>query len=141
MRNGFRSSRGAMRGIMGGTVGFATVAIGFGPFLYAASLEIECGSPTALTWPDNQNVNSRGASRSIRWPPTSYRHTGRDKRSNKSARSRRPRATEWTTPRRHEPRRPDHEPDDVPPLLPVAHRSTAWRYRSERSGHRATSTP
>src|SRR5579864_1839511 len=36
MRNGFRSSRGAMRGIIGATVGFATVAIGFGPFLYAA---------------------------------------------------------------------------------------------------------
>src|ERR1700692_4983100 len=36
MRNGFRSSRGAMRGIIGATVGFATVAIGFGPFVYAA---------------------------------------------------------------------------------------------------------
>jgi hypothetical protein len=29
-----------MRGIIGGTVGFATVAIGFGPFFYASLLEI-----------------------------------------------------------------------------------------------------
>jgi hypothetical protein len=46
MRNGLRSSRGAMRGTMGGApicrigaVGFATVAIGVGPFVnsfYAA---------------------------------------------------------------------------------------------------------
>src|SRR5437016_12009460 len=42
MRNGFRSSRGAMRGTIGGVpiclvgaVGFATVAIGVGPFVYA----------------------------------------------------------------------------------------------------------
>src|SRR5579885_1767122 len=33
MRKGFRSSRGAMRGTRGGTVGFTTVAISFGPFL------------------------------------------------------------------------------------------------------------
>jgi hypothetical protein len=46
MRNGFKSSRGAMRGTIGGApicrngdVGFATVAIGFGPFLYASSLD------------------------------------------------------------------------------------------------------
>src|ERR1700724_2795567 len=32
MRNGFRSSRGAMRGIIGGAVGLATVAIGFRSF-------------------------------------------------------------------------------------------------------------
>src|SRR5271155_4463195 len=46
MRNGFKSSRGAMRGTIGGApiclsgpVGFTTVAIGFGPFLYASSLD------------------------------------------------------------------------------------------------------
>src|SRR5215472_1640716 len=50
MRKGFRSSRGAMRGTNGGAlifvgvVGFATVAIGVGPFLLSYSL----GSPT---WP------------------------------------------------------------------------------------------
>src|SRR5882757_5134989 len=32
MRNGLRSSRGAMRGIIGGTLGLATVAIGFRSF-------------------------------------------------------------------------------------------------------------
>src|ERR1700726_1636799 len=32
MRNGFKSSRGAIRGIIGGTVGLATVAIGFRSF-------------------------------------------------------------------------------------------------------------
>src|ERR1700722_2879288 len=32
MRNGFRSSRGAMRGIIGGTAGLATVAISFRSF-------------------------------------------------------------------------------------------------------------
>jgi hypothetical protein len=45
MRNGFKSSRGAMRGTIGGApiclsgpVGFTTVAICVGPFLYASSL-------------------------------------------------------------------------------------------------------
>src|SRR5436309_11745115 len=45
MRKGFRSSRGAMRGTMGGApiclvgvVGFATVAIGVGPFVYSICL-------------------------------------------------------------------------------------------------------
>src|SRR6476660_6029783 len=53
MRNGFKSSRGAMRGTMGGApiclvgvVGFATVAIGIGPFVCSIY------SPTsAFTWP------------------------------------------------------------------------------------------
>src|ERR1700687_1105109 len=46
MRKGFRSSRGAMRGTMGGVpiclvgaVGFATVAIGVGPFVYSICLK------------------------------------------------------------------------------------------------------
>src|SRR6202030_87806 len=46
MRKGFKSSRGAMRGTMGGApiclvgaVGFATVAIGSGPFLKSVRLE------------------------------------------------------------------------------------------------------
>src|SRR5580700_8942976 len=45
MRNGFNSSRGAMRGTIGGaftvrlgTAGFATVAIRFGPFLCLESM-------------------------------------------------------------------------------------------------------
>src|SRR5438132_12062804 len=45
MRKGFKSSRGAMRGTMGGAriclvgaVGFATVAIGVGPFVYSICL-------------------------------------------------------------------------------------------------------
>src|SRR5882757_621202 len=45
MRKGFRSSRGAMRGTRGGVpiclvgaVGFATVAIGVGPFVYSICL-------------------------------------------------------------------------------------------------------
>src|SRR2546429_4078941 len=50
MRKGFRSSRGAMRGTIGGTlifvgvVGFATVAIGVGPFVLSYSL-------VRPTWP------------------------------------------------------------------------------------------
>src|SRR6266404_5826117 len=35
MRNGFRSSRGAIRGTIGCTAGFTTVAIGVGPFLFS----------------------------------------------------------------------------------------------------------
>src|SRR5437667_10131799 len=53
MRNGFRSSRGAMRGTMGGApiclvgaVGFATVAIGVGPFVYSI-----CLRNASFTWP------------------------------------------------------------------------------------------
>src|SRR3979490_2807935 len=53
MRKGFRSSRGAIRGTMGGApiclvgaVGFATVAIGVGPFIYAI-----CLRNSVLTWP------------------------------------------------------------------------------------------
>src|SRR5438445_6917949 len=53
MRNGFRSSRGAMRGTIGGVpiclvgaVGFATVAIGVGPFVYAIYLR-----SSVFTWP------------------------------------------------------------------------------------------
>src|SRR2546429_6369396 len=53
MRKGFRSSRGAMRGAMGGThiclvgvVGFATVAIGVGPFVYSI-----CLINAVFTWP------------------------------------------------------------------------------------------
>src|SRR6516225_1671240 len=50
MRKGFRSSRGAMRGTIGGAlifvgvVGFATVAMGVGPFLLSYSL-------VRPTWP------------------------------------------------------------------------------------------
>src|SRR5260370_10714992 len=57
MRKGFRSSRGAMRGTMGGAaiclvgaVGFATVAIGFGPFVYAI-----CLRNSVFTWPEFKN--------------------------------------------------------------------------------------
>src|SRR6266849_6460233 len=53
MRKGFRSSRGAMRGTMGGApiclvgaVGFATVAIGVGPFVYSIDLR-----NSVFTWP------------------------------------------------------------------------------------------
>src|SRR5439155_22252430 len=53
MRKGFRSSRGAMRGTMGGApiclvgvVGFATVAIGVGPFVYSI-----CLINVVFTWP------------------------------------------------------------------------------------------
>src|SRR4030095_7002089 len=38
MRNGFRSSRGAIRGTSGGAAGFTTVAIGVGPFLFSVVL-------------------------------------------------------------------------------------------------------
>src|SRR5438552_17027092 len=53
MRKGFRASRGAMRGTMGGSpiclvgvVGFATVAIGVGPFFYSI-----CLINAVFTWP------------------------------------------------------------------------------------------
>src|SRR5438552_16698540 len=53
MRNGFRSSRGAMRGTMGGApsclvgaVGFATVGIGVGAFVYSI-----CLRNASFTWP------------------------------------------------------------------------------------------
>src|ERR1700675_2607066 len=116
MRNGFRSSRGAMRGIIGGIVGFATVAIGFGPFLYAASLAIDrVRSSYYLTGPDNRYLNSFGTKRSIRWPPVSWcsLNTGRDKRWNRSAGSRLPGAREWTAPPRRALRRPGRVPATV----------------------------
>src|ERR1700737_1319237 len=54
MRKGFRSSRGAMRGTTGGVpiclvgaVGFATVAIGVGPFVYSI-----CRRNSVSTWPE-----------------------------------------------------------------------------------------
>src|SRR5579859_5641382 len=45
MRNGLRSSRGAMRGTIGGTVGLATVAIGFRSFRVRAlcATSLDCG--------------------------------------------------------------------------------------------------
>src|SRR5260370_18276661 len=53
MRKGFRSSRGAMRGTMGGVpiclvggVGFATVAIGVGRLVYSM-----CPRNNLFTWP------------------------------------------------------------------------------------------
>ena len=39
IRNGFRSSRGAIRGTIGCTAGFTTVAIGVGPFLFSVVLQ------------------------------------------------------------------------------------------------------
>src|ERR1700743_26342 len=45
MRNGLRSSRGAMRGTIGGTAGLATVAIGFRSFRVRAlsATSLDCG--------------------------------------------------------------------------------------------------
>src|SRR5580765_5010265 len=58
MRNGFRSSRGAMRGTIGGVpiclvgvVGFATVAIGIGPFVCSIY-----SITSAFTWPNSNLV-------------------------------------------------------------------------------------
>src|SRR5215470_6198349 len=48
MRNGFRSSRGAIRGIIGGTVGLATVAIGCRSFLLRWVVRVRFYS---FTWP------------------------------------------------------------------------------------------
>src|SRR5882762_9245502 len=63
MRKGFRSSRGAMRGTMGGApiclvgaVGFATVAIGVGPFLYSI-----CLRNSVFTWAQVQNSFQRNS--------------------------------------------------------------------------------
>src|ERR1700736_4994546 len=70
MRNGFKSSRGAIRGTMGGVpiclvgaVGFATVAIGSGPFLN--SLRLEQYSKLWL----NSNYAIMGGSRRIMRSP------------------------------------------------------------------------
>src|SRR5204862_4736872 len=63
MRKGFRSSRGAMRGTMGGApiclvgaVGFATVAIGVGPFVYSICLQKFC-----FHWAQVQNSLKRNS--------------------------------------------------------------------------------
>src|SRR5213082_1666474 len=67
MRNGFRSSRGAMRGTMGGApiclvgaVGFATVAIGVGPFVYSI-----CLRNASFTWPKFGSVAERNGTRFV----------------------------------------------------------------------------
>src|SRR5882762_2408164 len=61
MRNGFKSSRGAMRGTIGGApiclvgvVGFATVAIGIGPFVCSIY-----SITSAFTWPHFKTSRDR----------------------------------------------------------------------------------
>src|ERR1700730_18099369 len=70
MRNGFRSSRGAMRGIIGGTLGLATVAMGCRSFPVRGVTRMRSSvfSLTSFTWPDNN--------RKVFWAPRTL--TGRD---------------------------------------------------------------
>src|SRR5712675_261685 len=60
IRNGFRSSRGAIRGTIGCTAGFTTVAIGVGPFLFSVVFKAfvikSCRPSTAyLRAPNHKN--------------------------------------------------------------------------------------
>src|SRR5215470_16547902 len=48
MRKGFRSSRGAILGTMGGAAGFTTVAIGVGPLFFWWSARYKLELPTAF---------------------------------------------------------------------------------------------
>src|SRR6185369_6511846 len=81
MRNGFRSSRGAMRGISGGTAGLATVAMLAGPFLYSSTRH----HSTAIEWLKIASLlhlarpqNSFMAYRSANLPTTKALTVGRD---------------------------------------------------------------
>src|SRR6059058_3480637 len=96
MRKGFRSSRGAMRGTIGGTlifvgvVGFATVAIGVGPFVLSYSL-------VRPTWPRLgilPSIPLGKLSSRLQQTFSNEQHTHRGKRWNKNVTIHRPRAWE-----------------------------------------------
>src|SRR4029077_15091964 len=81
MRNGFRSSRGAMRGISGGTAGLATVAMDFRSFPQRLGVvtridrvvDSHCTNP--CTWPDNKTCS--GGTSSLHSEPTTRNRPGR----------------------------------------------------------------
>src|ERR1700682_4036986 len=116
MRNGFRSSRGAMRGTIGGVpicrvgvVGFATVAIGIGPFVCSIY-----SITSAFTWP-NSEAGATGFPAS-RLPRTfscfPYMHYGT--RGSRSGEAHLRPETEWRAFYPHASRKSDRAPSDVP---------------------------
>src|SRR5579862_1166063 len=128
MRNGLRSSRGAMRGTIGGTVGLATVAIGFRSFrvraLCATSLDcgrVPCVHPfhsfvhlarqqpqtVKLVLPISRSRSSFPRLRGL--PASTYRGTA----SSKNGSVRHSDAAESPEPRPRAPRRSDRAPAGV----------------------------
>src|ERR1700719_2784989 len=119
MRNGFRSSRGAMRGIIGGTAGLATVAISFRSFPVRDVTRTR-SSVFLLRHELGPTTTAKSFGGLIPWPRSflysrlcSCRHwqanIRRDKRWNRSATSRRPHAAEWRALRPRALRRPGRE--------------------------------
>src|SRR5215510_11558136 len=92
MRNGFRSSRGAILGTIGGAAGFTTVAIGVGPFSARGLLasiqnyEIVFASFPCCLGPDRR-IQSRFTRLPLAAPYCS--HTSIDTVLNRNARLRR----------------------------------------------------
>src|SRR6266481_3920101 len=115
MRKGFRSSRGAMRGTIGGApiclvgvVGFATVAIGVGPFVYSICPR------TLFSFGPGSKTRLREI-RLIRWPPSFwYRGTRRGRPGSRNEQARSLLETEWRVSRQHACHTPDRELTDAP---------------------------
>src|SRR5580704_15025821 len=129
MRNGLRSSRGAMRGTIGGTAGLATVAIGFRSFRVRAlcATSLDCGRVPcvhvfhlARQQPQSLKLALGGrlpAARFNRSPlisslqrRSSSADTDRDTESSKNESAAHPDAAESPELQPHAPRKPDHAP-------------------------------
>src|ERR1700730_9050560 len=116
MRNGFRSSRGAMRGTIGGVpicrvgvVGFATVAIGIGPFVCSIY-----SMTSAFTWPNSESGATGFAVSRLRRTSLCFPYMHYGTRESRSGEPPHRLETEWRAFHPHACHKLDRVPSDFP---------------------------